>query len=264
MQQLPLAIVKGTPLLQQPDDLYIPPDALEVFLEAFEGPLDLLLYLIRKQKVDIIELSVLDITRQYMAYIELMQELQLDLAAEYLLMAAFLAEAKSKMLLPRHDDALEEEEDPRIALLRRLQEYEVFKDAAARIDLLERAERDFHVAQIEPSDKAMPTKEEAPVMLQDLIMAMCAVMRRAEHFSHHQVEREQLSTRARMSQVLDRVSSERFTPFEELFDIGEGKAGVVVTFLAILELVRESLLDIVQNSPFETLHVRARTDVDAA
>jgi len=255
-QSLPLGYVAGQPYTEQPQDLYIPPDALEVILEAFEGPLDLLLYLIRRSKLDILDLPLQEITAQYMEYIALMKELQLELAAEYLLMAAWLAEIKSRLLLPKHAEAGEEEGDPRAELLRRLQEYELFKRKAAEIDGLPREERDFRLASVTLEDGVEPVRILPDLVMQDLLMALADVVKRAENFSHHQVQREAISTRERMSQVLERLSEHDFHPFPELFDIEEGKSGVVVTFLAVLELVKEQLVEIVQNELFSVIHVR--------
>ncbi|GAA5213299.1 segregation and condensation protein A [Corallincola platygyrae] len=260
-QQLPLATVRGEAVTEVPIDLYIPPEALEVFLEAFEGPLDLLLYLIKRKKVDILDLPLAEITAQYIEYIELMKDLKLELAADYLVMAAFLTEVKSRLLLPVRASDEDDEEDPRAALIRRLQEYERFKLAAQEIDQLPREERDYYRAGADAHEAAAPVKVEPEVSMGELLLALSHVMKRASAFEHHQIQREALSTRERMSQVLERVSSDKFTPFETLFDVEEGRAGVVVTFLAILELVKESLLQLVQNDAFESIHVKAREEV---
>ena len=254
-----LALVYGQSYTEMPLDLYIPPDALEVFLEAFEGPLDLLLYLIRKQNIDILDIPVAEITRQYMGYVELMKTVRLELAAEYLVMAAMLAEIKSRMLLPRSAEAEQEEDDPRAELIRRLQEYERFKAAAEGLDGLKRLGRDIYVPQLD-APQAKARKLMPDVALEEVLMAMAEVMRRGDLFESHQVSREALSTRERMSEVLERLKGGGFVPLVELFTAEEGKLGVVVTFMAILELVKESLVELVQNEPFAAIHVRARAD----
>lgn len=257
--QLQLALVYGEALTELPVDLYIPPDALEVFLEAFEGPLDLLLYLIRKQNVDILDIPVAEITRQYMSYVELMKNVRLELAAEYLVMAAMLAEIKSRMLLPRSTEVEEEEGDPRAELIRRLQEYERFKAAAEGIDELPRVGREVVVPQLD-APQAKVRKLLPDVALEEILLSMAEVMRRNDLFESHQITRETLSTRERMSQVLERLKGGEFVPFVELFSAEEGKLGVVVTFMAILELVKESLIELVQNEAFAPIHVRARAE----
>jgi segregation and condensation protein A len=265
-EQLRLALVYGEAFTELPQDLYIPPDALEVFLEAFEGPLDLLLYLIRKQNIDILDIPVAEITRQYMSYVELMKAVQLELAAEYLLMAAMLAEIKSRMLLPRAEGLEAEEEDPRAELIRRLQEYERFKKAAEDLDDLPREGRNFVVPTLS-APEARARKLLPEVDLGELLLAMGEVLRRADLFESHQVTREVLSTRERMSQVLERLKDGAFVPFVALFTQEEGRLGVVVTFMAILELVKESLVELVQNEAFSPIHVRARisgADAEAA
>ncbi len=256
-RQLQLALVYGEALTELPLDLYIPPDALEVILEAFEGPLDLLLYLIRKQNIDILDIPVAEITRQYMGYVELMKSVRLELAAEYLVMAAMLAEIKSRMLLPRSADVEEEEGDPRAELIRRLQEYERFKAAAEGIDELPRVGREVVVPRLE-APQAKVRKLLPQVSLEELLMSMAEVMRRNDLFESHQITRETLSTRERMSQVLERLKGGAFVPFIALFAAEEGKLGVVVTFMAVLELVKESLIELVQNEPFAAIHVRLR------
>ncbi|PWB33490.1 segregation/condensation protein A [Pseudomonas sp. SDI] len=258
-QELPLVLVYGQALTEMPVDLYIPPDALEVFLEAFEGPLDLLLYLIRKQNVDILDIPVAEITRQYMGYVELMKEVRLELAAEYLVMAAMLAEIKSRMLLPRSAEVEAEEDDPRAELIRRLQEYERFKAAAEGIDGLSRVGREIIVPRLD-APQAKARKLLPDVSLEEVLLSMAEVMRRGDLFESHQVSREALSTRERMSEVLERLKGGGFVPFVELFTAEEGKLGVVVTFMAILELVKESLVELVQNEPFAPIHVRARAE----
>jgi segregation and condensation protein A len=256
-QELPFAIVQGTPLLALPEDLYIPPDALEVFLDAFEGPLDLLLYLIKRQNLDILDIPIAEITDQYMEYVELMKDLRLELAAEYLVMAAMLAEIKSRMLLPRPSEA-PEEEDPRAELVRRLQEYERFKRAAEDLDALPRLERDLFATQVEvPPGHVRRLPPE--VDLREVLLALRGVLARADLFTSHRVAREALSLRERMSLVLDRVrSAGGFVDFVRLFELHEGRAGVVVTFLALLELIRGASLELVQTEPFAPIHVRLR------
>ena len=255
-EELPLAVVQGEAVEVLPADLYIPPHALKVFLEAFQGPLDLLLYLIRKQNLDVTDIPVADITRQYVEYIELMQDMQLELAGEYLVMSATLAEIKSRMLLPRPAGVEEDEEDPRAELIRRLQEYERYKQAAEDIDALPRLGRDVFQAEAEaPDQKVVQLPPE--VELQDLIAAFQEVMKRASMYAHHHVQLEALSVRERMSIVLSKVSSDRFTPFTDLFTVEEGRMGVVVSFLAILELVKESLLELTQTESFAPIHVKA-------
>ncbi len=256
--EMPFAVVQGQALTQIPQDLYIPPDALEVFLEAFEGPLDLLLYLIKRQNIDILEINVANITHQYMQYVSMMDAVQFELAAEYLLMAAMLAEIKSRMLLPRSSDAEDDEEDPRAQLIRRLQEYERFKKAAEDIDELPRLGREVFEASAAPPD----IKKDRPdpvVEMKELLLALSDVLRRADMFESHHVHKEKLSTRERMSQVLTMLSSNQFTPFVSLFTVEEGRLGVVVTFLAVMELIKESLVEIVQSEPFGPIHVKARS-----
>lgn len=255
--EMPFAIVEGEPLTAIPMDLYIPPHALEVILDAFEGPLDLLLYLIKRQNIDILNIPIAKITHQYMQYIEVMQELQLELAAEYLVMAAMLAEIKSRMLLPRPSSNDEEGEDPRAELVRRLQEYERYKKAAAEIDSLPRLERDVFQASAEMCERKVV--EILPeVTLRELLLSFQEVLSRADMFAHHHVQRETLSVRQRMSDVLARIQDGKFAEFTSLFTPEEGRMGVVVTFLAILELIREALLDIVQSEPYAPIHVKSR------
>jgi segregation and condensation protein A len=257
-QELPFAIVKGEAITELPKDLYIPPAALEVFIAAFEGPLDLLLYLIKRQNIDILEINVAEITVQYISYIELMDSMRFELAAEYLVMAAMLAEIKSRMLLPRTgSDSGEEEEDPRAQLIRRLQEYERFKVAAEDIDQLPRIERELFPATADLPEQGIPAPE-PDVELKDILLALGEVMQRAEMFTSHQVEREQLSTRERMSSVLSALGGKQFVPFVSLFRVEEGRLGVVVTFLAIMELIKESLVEIIQTEPFGPIHVKAK------
>ncbi len=256
--EMPFAIVQGKAVTELPKDLYIPPDALEVFLEAFEGPLDLLLYLIRRQNLDILEIDVSEITRQYVGYVEVMKAIQFELAAEYLVMAAMLAEIKSRMLLPRSEELEEEEDDPRALLIRRLQEYERFKQAAEDIDELPRQHRDTHTAKAMAPDRNL-TRPDPDVEMKELLMALSEVLRRADMFESHHVEKERLSTRERMSQVLDNLKGQQFVPFVSLFTVDEGRLGVVVTFLAVMELIKESLVEIVQTESFGPIHVKARS-----
>lgn len=259
----PLARLYGEALEKLPLDLYIPPDALEVFLEAFEGPLDLLLYLIKRQNLDILDIPIARITHQYMSYIELMQELQIDLAAEYLVMAAMLAEIKSRMLLPRSSDGSQEEEDPRAELVRRLQEYERYKQAAEDIDRLPRLERDVHQAVAELTHRQV-VRLLPEVALQEMLVAFKDVVQRATMFASLHVRRETLSVRQRMSDVLAMLDETRLVEFVRLFRPEEGRMGVTVTFAALLELLREQLIDIVQAEPYQPLHVRrAVRDPDA-
>jgi len=260
---MPFAIVEGEPITQLPRDLYIPPYALEVFLEAFEGPLDLLLYLIRRQNLDILDIPIAEISRQYVQYIELMKELQFELVGEYLVMAATLAEIKSRMLLPRPESQEEEEEDPRADLVRRLQEYERFKKAAEDLDSLERMERDVVQASAEVTERKVVTKL-PDVTLKELLLAFKDVLDRSSMFAHHHVQREPLSVRERMSAVLMAVQGETDVDFVKLFDPLEGRMGVTVTFLAILELVKESLLEIVQSEPFGPITVRSARSIAAS
>jgi len=254
--------VRGEALTELPHDLYIPPDALEVFLDAFEGPLDLLLYLIRKQNIDILDIPVLKITQQYMNYIALMQSLRWELAAEYLVMAAWLAEIKSRILLPRPPAVEEEVGDPRMELVRRLQEYERFKTAAEALDALPRAGREIFVAQARPERRTSDAPLPVPG-LRELMLAFRDVLLRAEMFSKHSVQREPLSVRERMSHILDRIKSGPLR-FEQLIDLAEGHAGVVVCLLAVLELVKGHLLEIVQAAPFAALTLGAPQSAESA
>ncbi|MFT4256627.1 MAG: ScpA family protein [Pseudoxanthomonas sp.] len=255
-QEMPLAVVHGQPLLQMPQDLYIPPDALEVILEAFEGPLDLLLYLIRRQNLDILDIPVAEITRQYVEYINVMQELRFELAAEYLVMAAMLAEIKSRMLLPRPEGVPEDEGDPRAELVRRLQEYERFKQAAEDIDALPRQDRDTTPVNAFVPDRAA-VKLPPPVDLREMLLALHDVLKRAELFSGHAIKREALSVRQRMGDLLTKLEDGRFHRFESMFTAEEGKLGVLVTFLAVLELAKEQLLDVVQEAPLAPIYVKS-------
>lgn len=254
--EMPFAVVDGEPVTQLPQDLYIPPYALKVFLEAFEGPLDLLLYLIRRQNLDILDIPLAEITQQYVDYIEMMKELQLDLAGEYLLMAAMLAEIKSRMLLPRSEEIEEDEDDPRAELVRRLQEYERYKQAAENISALPRLERDLHQAHAEVTERRVEVKL-PDLALKEMLLAFQDVLSRAEMFARLHVQREPLSVRQRMGEILLKLDNETFTDFPDLFDPREGRIGIVVTFIALLELLRESVIEIVQADPFSPIHVRA-------
>jgi segregation and condensation protein A len=260
--EMPFALVQGEPLTVIPQDLYIPPDALEVILEAFEGPLDLLLYLIKRQNIDILDIPLEETTRQYMHYIDLMQNLKIELASEYLLMAAMLAEIKSRMLLPRSAEC-EDEDDPRAELIRRLQEYERFKTAAQDIDALPRVNREIHLTDIElpeiHQDKPVPE-----VDLRDILFAFKDAMARADMYVHHHIQREALSVRERMSCVLSAISADGFIDYTSLFSIEEGRRGVVVTLLAILELVKEQLVDLVQSEAYAPIHLKAASSDAAA
>jgi len=256
--EMPFAVVLGKAVTEIPKDLYIPPEALEVFLEAFEGPLDLLLYLIKRQNLDILEIDVSQITEQYMQYVNMMNAMQFELAAEYLLMAAMLAEIKSRMLLPRSSEAEEDEDDPRAQLIRRLQEYERFKKAAEDIDDMPRIGREIFEASAAPPELNRD-RPEPDVDMKELMLALGEVLRRADLFESHQIQREKLSTRERMSEVLARLSTDRFTPFVTLFTSEEGRVGIVVTFLAIMELIKESLIEIVQSEAFGPIHVKAKS-----
>jgi segregation and condensation protein A len=258
--EMPFAVVDGEPVTELPQDLYIPPYALQVFLEAFEGPLDLLLYLIRRQNLDILDIPIAEITRQYVEYIELMKELQLELAGEYLLMAAMLAEIKSRMLLPRPQSEDEEEDDPRAELVRRLQEYERFKKAAEDLSALPRLERDTFVASVQAPERKVVAKL-PDVTLKELLLAFHDVLKRAEMFSRLHLQREPLSVRQRMSEILLRIRANVFSRFSDLFDPEEGRMGVAVTFIAILELLRESAIEVAQAEAYAPLHVRAASSV---
>lgn len=260
--EMPFAVVEGEPVTQLPRDLYIPPHALRVFLEAFEGPLDLLLYLIRRQNIDILDIPIADISRQYVEYIELMHEMEFELAGEYLVMAATLAEIKSRMLLPRSAETEEEDEDPRAELVRRLQEYERFKQAAQDIDALERLERDVVMAEAECVERRTVTKL-PDVSLKELVVVFKEALQRASMYEHHHIRKDALSVRERMSEVLVGLQRERYRDFLELFDPVEGRVGVTVTFLAILELLKEALIDVVQAEPFGPMHVRSAQSTGA-
>ena len=256
--ELPFAFVAGKAVTDIPKDLYIPPEALEVFLEAFEGPLDLLLYMIKRQNIDILDINVAEITDQYIAYVELMEASQFELAAEYLVMAAMLAEIKSRILLPRSSEEEEDEEDPRALLILRLQEYERYREVAECVDELPRMYRDIFQGSAQPPEleRTMPKPE---VELEEILMAFAEVLRRADLNESHHIQRQNLSTRERMSQILLRVSAEHFTPLMSLLMKDEGRQGVVVTFLAIMELIKESLVELSQTEDFGPIHIKARS-----
>ena len=256
--ELPLAYVAGEAITEAPKDLYIPPDALEIFLEAFEGPLDLLLYLIKRQNIDILEINVADITDQYMAYVELMHASQFELAAEYLVMAAMLAEIKSRILLPRQEEEEAEEGDPRMQLIRRLQEYERFKQAAEDINELPRMDRDYHRAKAAIPQIERITPDPA-VDLQEILIALSGVLRRADMFEHHHIQFETLSTREKMSEIMVHLSGHKFVPLSSLLAKDEGRLGIVVTFLAVMELMKDSMVEIVQTDPFGPIHLKSRS-----
>lgn len=254
--EIPFAVVRGEPYYELPKDLYIPPDALEVILEAFEGPLDLLLYLIRRQNLDILDIPIAAITKQYIGYIEMMQELRFELAAEYLVMAAILAEIKSRLLLPRPPVNPDEEADPRAELVRRLQEYERFKKAAEDIEALPRMDRDTCAASVHvPERKVSVVPPE--VELRELLLAFRDVLNRADLFVSHQIRREPLSVRQKMTEVLDALSSGEFREFSTLFTPAEGRLGVVVCFLALLELGKAGLIEIVQDRPLAPIYLKS-------
>lgn len=251
-----IAIVRGEALTEMPKDLYIPPDAMEVLLEAFEGPLDLLLYLIKKQNLDILDIPIAEVTRQYMVYVDLMKELSLELAAEYLVMAAILAEIKSRMLLPRPENTEGIEEDPRAELIRRLQEYERFKKAAEEIDQLPRHGRDTFVAKAEIEELVFE-KPKPVVNLKELMLALADVLHRVELHTSHQIEMEPLSVRERMTRILTSLQEKEFVEFTSMFNLQEGRLGVVVTFLAMLELLKDNVIEFVQTIPFGPIHMKA-------
>ncbi|MCL1059894.1 segregation/condensation protein A [Shewanella gelidimarina] len=257
VQKLPLAKVRGKPLKVMPKDLFIPPEALEVFLESFEGPLDLLLYLIRKQKLDVVDLPIFAVTQQYLEYVDLLQGAKVELAADYLVMAATLAEIKSRLLLPKPDVEFEDEEDPRAQLIRQLKAYEVIKDAQEKLDVLPRMERDVFQAKAVPAANIKPELLPPEVSLTEVARAFTSVLKRIEATENHHVVREVLSTRERMTQILAKLNAHTYLPFEALFDFEEGRSGVVVSFLALMELVKELLVELVQAEPFSTIHVRA-------
>ncbi|MGX5913652.1 segregation and condensation protein A [Aliidiomarina sp. Khilg15.8] len=259
-QSLPLGFVRGEPVLEQPENLYIPPDALELMLDTFSGPMDLLLYLIRRQQLDILDLPVLDITRQYMAYVEVMHELKLELAADYLVMAAMLMEIKSRLLLPKPPVEDEDEADPRAELVRRLREYEIIREGAAQLDQQPQQERDFFVASVDvPMDDTPPAPPE--VALDELVKALSSVMQQVDAQQHHHISRETLSTRERMSQILDLLQQQARLEFSAVFTRIEGRAGAVVSFLALLELNKEGMIRLTQAANFSVIYIeRAAMD----
>ena len=258
-EEIVLATVQGKEVTSLPEDLYVPPNSLKIFLDTFAGPLDLLLYLIRKQNLDVLDIDVAKITEQYISYIDLMESFEIELAGDYLVMAAYLAELKSRMLLPRPKEN-EEEEDPRAELMRRLQEYQRFKEAAAKIDLLPRLNRDFYLAGAKlPEFEALTPIAELP--MEELTFALAEVMRRVDQSKAHLINFEQLSTRERMTEILERMRNERFIEFYSLFSSEEGRMGVVVTFLAVLELLKDSLIEIVQSEEFGPIHIRGIEEV---
>lgn len=254
----PFATIKGQAVVDLPKDLYIPPEAMKVFLEAFEGPLDFLLYLIRKQNIDILDIPIASVTRQYMEYIDLMQNLSLELAAEYLVMAAILAEIKSRMLLPRIESTENTEEDPRAELVRRLQEYECYKQAAEDLDKLPREERDIFIVAADAStlsiEKPLPT-----ISLQDLVDAIAATLQRSELYAHHHIQMDVLSIREKMSFILETLKDKEHFVFTSLFNKQEGRLGIVVTFLAMLELLKESLIEYIQAAPFAPIYLKPKS-----
>lgn len=254
----PFATIKGQAIVDLPKDLYIPPDAMQVFLDAFEGPLDFLLYLIRKQNLDILDIPIASVTKQYVEYIDLMKDLSLELAAEYLVMAAILAEIKSRMLLPRIDDPENEEEDPRAELVRRLQEYERFKQAAFDLDHLPREERDLFMV-LADSEQILCEKPQPTVSLKDLLQALADVFARAELNANHLIQMEALSVREKMSHILAEIQGKEHFLFSSLFNLKEGRLGIVVTFLAMLELLKESLIEFVQTAPFAPIYLKPKT-----
>ncbi len=258
-EEIVLATVQGKEVTSLPEDLYVPPNSLKIFLDTFAGPLDLLLYLIRKQNLDVLDIDVAKITEQYISYIDLMESFEIELAGDYLVMAAYLAELKSRMLLPRPKEN-EEEEDPRAELMRRLQEYQRFKEAAAKIDLLPRLNRDFYLAGAKlPEFEALTPIAELP--MEELTFALAEVMRRVDQSKAHLINFEQLSTRERMTEILERMRNETFIEFYSLFSSEEGRMGVVVTFLAVLELLKDSLIEIVQSEEFGPIHIRGIEEV---
>lgn len=259
MTQTMNAVVSGQQFTAFPEDLYIPPDAMRVILEVFEGPLDLLLYLIRKHNLDILEISVSRITHQYMEYIELMQVMQLELVGEYLEMAALLTEIKSRMLLPRPKNVEEEEVDPRVELIRRLQEYEQIKNAAEKMATLPRLGDDMFTSVVLLPDLSQ-TKVHPEVDLAELLYAFKDVLKRVDLQTAHNIEKEVLTVHERMSRILRQLQTDKFVNFVDFFDYAEGRLGLVVTFLAILELARETVLELVQSEAFAPIYVRLRNE----
>jgi segregation and condensation protein A len=260
---LPLGFVRGEPVIDKPEDLYIPPDALELILESFSGPMDLLLYLIRRQKMEIVDLPILPITKQYMEYVDMMKDLKLELAADYLVMAAMLAEIKSRMLLPRPPADDDEEDDPRAELVRRLQEYEAIRQGAQHLDELPQTGRDNFIGHAQTDAQQWVEQQLPEVALADLALAFSQALAQAKLQNHHQVQREKLSTRERMSRILDLLQHQQRLRFADLFDPKEGRPGVVVSFLAILELVKEALVEVVQVDAFSEIHVMQREPIYA-
>ena len=256
---LPIAKIRGEPMTEMPADLYIPPEALSVFLDAFEGPLDLLLYLIRRHSLDILDIPMADLTRQYMDYVEAMRDTQLELAAEYLLMAALLIEIKSRMLLPRpRRDDEQEPEDPRAELVRRLLEYERMKKAAFSLGEMPVAGRDFSLVEVyieQAIAERMPD-----VHVADLSEAWRSILARARMTKHHRITREQLSVRAHMTRISRALAPGQFLEFSQLFEPDRGVPVLVVSFLALLELARESLIEITQQSPFDPIYVKLKSE----
>lgn len=259
--ELPFAIVDGEEISAPPEDLYIPPDALEVFLETFEGPLDLLLYLIRRQNLDILDIPIAEITAQYMDYVEMMRSINLDLAAEYLVMAAMLAEIKSRMLLPRQEE-LEDEDDPRAELVRRLQEYERFKKVATDIDELPRTGRENFATSVDVirADKSKPEPE---VEMRDILLAFQGILKKVDMQKHHEIEREEISIRERMTHVLSKLQGDEFVEFQDMFTLKEGRLGVVVTLMAVLELLKLKVIDMVQAEAFAPIYLKPVSGVEA-
>jgi segregation and condensation protein A len=251
----PYAIVLGEPLHDLPKDLYIPPHALEIFLDSFTGPLDLLLYLIKKENIDILDIPIMQITTQYMEYVDVMKKIHLELAAEYLVMAAMLAEIKSRMLLPK-PASIEEESDPRAELVRRLREYERYKKAAEDMDVLPRMQRELFPVEVDFKEIKGQERPLPKLELQDLLVVFKDVMSRASMYGHHHVHRESLSIRERMTHILSNLQTQKFISFEKMFDVKEGRLGVVVTLMAILELLRQNLLDIVQTEIYGSIHLK--------
>lgn len=258
--ELPFAIVHGEEISAPPEDLYIPPDALEVFLETFEGPLDLLLYLIRRQNLDILDIPIADITAQYMDYVEMMRNINLDLAAEYLVMAAMLAEIKSRLLLPRHEE-IEDEDDPRAELVRRLQEYERFKQAATDIDELPRKGRENFDTSVDVI-RADKVKPEPQVEMRDILVAFQDILKQVDMQKHHEIEREEISIRERMTHVLSKLDGDNFVEFQNLFSLKEGRLGVVVTLMAVLELLKLKVIDMVQAEAFAPIYLKPVSGLD--
>jgi segregation and condensation protein A len=254
---IPIALVKGQAVVDLPKDLYIPPDAMKVLLDAFEGPLDFLLYLIRKQNIDILDIPIAAVTQQYMEYIDLMKDLSLELAAEYLVMAAILAEIKSRMLLPRVVNEENEEEDPRAELVRRLQEYERYKQAAENLDKLPREERDTFLVNTDSSEISVE-KPLPSVSMQELLRALLDVMKRVEFSTNHHIKMDALSVREKMTLILDNLQQNEHFLFTSLFNPQEGRLGIVVTFLAMLELLKQGMIEFVQAAAFAPIYLNAK------